>query len=200
MGAAGYRPRFGKDIRIKPDVPVRADTPRPCGKAGCGGEGSFRVPSSRNRLDDHLWFCLQHAREHNEHWDYFNGMSEAQIEAFRVDAVTGHRPTWPLGKRAAQMRREESLRDVHDLLGGAFGSAASRAEQRRAERPLTPPQIRALDVLDLEAGATLHQIKGRYKELVKRFHPDANGGDRGAEERLKRVIQAYGVLRASGLT
>jgi DnaJ-class molecular chaperone len=46
----------------------------------------------------------------------------------------------------------------------------------------------------------LHQIKARYKELVKRFHPDANGGDRGAEERLKQVIKAYGVLRASGLT
>jgi len=57
-----------------------------------------------------------------------------------------------------------------------------------------------LEVLDLDATATLHQIKARYKELVKRFHPDANGGDRGAEERLKKVIQAYGVLRASGLT
>ena len=61
-------------------------------------------------------------------------------------------------------------------------------------------QALALDVLNLEAGASLHQIKARYKELVKRFHPDANGGDRGAEERLKRVIQAYAVLRASGLT
>src|SRR5438105_3752278 len=92
MGEAGYRPRFGKDIRIKPDVPVKSPAARPCGKRECEGEGTFRVPRSRDRLDEHLWFCLQHAREHNETWDYFRGMNEADIEAFRVDAVTGHRP------------------------------------------------------------------------------------------------------------
>ena len=57
----------------------------------------------------------------------------------------------------------------------------------------------AFDQLQLPHNATLIEIKARYKELVKRFHPDANGGDRGAEERLKQVIKAYGVLRASGL-
>ena len=202
MGEAGYRPRFGKDIRIKPDGSVRADEPRSCSARSCKGEGSFRVPRARDRLDEHLWFCLEHARQHNEHWDYFNGMSEAEIEAFRVDAVTGHRPTWPLGKRAAQMHRApgfRSFRDTYGVFADDSGDPAA-AERRRAERPLTRPQSLALDVLNLEAGASLHQIKARYKELVKRFHPDANGGDRGAEERLKRVIQAYGVLRASGLS
>jgi DnaJ-domain-containing protein 1 len=117
--------------------------------------------------------------------------------------VTGHRPTWPLGKRAAQAQGEHRLRatyDAHAFFGDAGEDPVAAAERRRAQRPLTQPQARAFDVLDLEAGASLHQIKARYKELVKRFHPDANGGDRGAEERLKRVIQAYGVLRASGLT
>jgi hypothetical protein len=203
MAQAGYRPRFGKDIRIKPDAPVRAPASRPCGKAGCAGEGIFKVPKARDRLDDHLWFCLEHARAHNEHWDYFNGMSEAEIEAFRTDAVTGHRPTWPLGKRAARAHNGERIyafRDHHGMFGGAFDSHAASGRSGRPVRPLTAPQVRALDVLDLEEGTSLHQIKARYKELVKRFHPDANGGDRGAEERLKRVIQAYGVLRASGLT
>jgi hypothetical protein len=203
MGAAGYRPRFGKDIRIKPEVPVRAPKTRPCAKRGCEGEGAFRVPRSRQRLDDHLWFCLVHAREHNETWDYFQGMSEAEIDAFRVDAVTGHRPTWPLGKRAAHApgkQEPRSFGDTHHLFGGAFEPPLGNGTDGSPARPLTGPQVRALDVLNLEAGASLHQIKARYKELVKRFHPDTNGGDRGSEERLKRVIQAYGVLRASGLT
>jgi hypothetical protein len=202
MGAAGYRPRFGKDIRIKPDAPVQTHEPRPCSARSCKGEGAFRVPKARDRLDEHLWFCLEHARKHNEHWDYFNGMSEAEIEAFRVDAVTGHRPTWPLGKRAPHVHRAPGFRSFSDAYGVFEDESAklAAAERRRAERPLTRPQALALDVLNLEAGASLHQIKARYKELVKRFHPDANGGDRGAEERLKRVIQAYGVLRASGLT
>lgn len=203
MGEADYRPRFGKDIRIKPDAPVTSPAVRPCGKRGCEGEGKFRVPRSRDRLDEHLWFCLHHAREHNETWDYFRGMKEAEIEAFRVDAVTGHRPTWPLGKRAAHVhgtQNARSFRDTYRVFSDGFDPAAGVVRDGAAARPLTGPQARALDVLNLEAGASLHQIKARYKELVKRFHPDANGGDRGSEERLKRVIQAYGVLRASGLT
>ena len=202
MDTAGSRPRFVKDIRIKPDAPVRATAGRPCGKRGCEGEGAFRVPRSRERLDEHVWFCLQHAREHNETWDYFKGMDEGQIEAFRVDAVTGHRPTWPLGKRAAHLHGKpdyRSFRDSHHVFGEAWQEGVHPTSSP-PPRPLTAPQARALDVLNLEAGASLHQIKARYKELVKRFHPDANGGDRGSEERLKRVIQAYGVLRASGLT
>ncbi len=199
MGETGYKPRFGKDIRIKPDAPQRSARARPCEAPGCAGEGGYRVPRSRERLNEHLWFCLEHARAHNERWDYFSGMKESEIEAFRNEAMTGHRPTWPLGKRAATPRREHVVRDVHDPFE-FFREPPRGTEPRPPERTFTPVQIRALDVLDLEAGASLHQIKARYKELVKRYHPDANGGDRGAEERLKRVIQAYGVLRASGLT
>lgn len=203
MATTDYRPRFGKDIRIKPAAPVRAETRRPCGTPDCLGEGAYRVPKSRQHLNEYLWFCLQHAREHNEHWDYFSGMNEAEIAAFQIDAVTGHRPTWPLGKRAARTPGEQRFNgfgDAHGLFGHEFDGHGADEAREAPMRPLTPLQQRALDVLDLETGASLHQIKARYKELVKRFHPDTNGGDRGAEERLKRVIQAYGVLRASGLT
>ncbi|MGH6888614.1 MAG: J domain-containing protein [Rhizomicrobium sp.] len=201
MAAADYRPRFGKDIRIKPEAPARARAFRACDNPGCRGEGAFRVPKSRDRLDEHLWFCLEHARHHNEHWDYFHGMSTDQIEAFCVDAVTGHRPTWPLGKRAANGATHDHrrFRDYHSVFGNTASGRTAPEAAVRATRTLTGPQARALDVLNLESDASLHEIKARYKELVKRFHPDTNGGNRGAEERLKRVIQAYGVLRASGL-
>jgi hypothetical protein len=88
----------------------------------------------------------------------------------------------------------------NDTYGDFQKDADSPAGPRRPERTLTRLQIQALDTLHLAHSATLIEIKARYKELVKRFHPDANGGDRGAEERLKQVIKAYGVLRASGLT
>jgi hypothetical protein len=190
--------RFKKDIRIKPDeVPIRAM--RACARPDCPSEGTHQVPRSRDHLEDHLWFCLEHARAHNEAWDYFRGMSGAEIEAFRTAAVIGHRPTWPLGKRAARARNGEGAYHFADDFG-LFAHVEERPQPRPAQRPLTRLQERALDVLNLDACATLHQIKARYKELVKRFHPDANGGDRGAEERLKQVIKAYGVLRASGLT
>jgi DnaJ-domain-containing protein 1 len=197
MAKASYSPRFGRDIRIKPDVVAEVKT-RTCAVKGCTEEGAYRVPRSRDSLTSYLWLCLLHAREHNEKWDYFAGMSEAEIERFREEAVVGHRPTWPLGKRAAGFSGGHSSYRIED--GYAVFAEAEPAAPRRPERVLTRLQRQAFDVLSLEPSATLNEIKARYKELVKRFHPDANGGDRGTEERLKQVIKAYGVLRASGLT
>jgi hypothetical protein len=194
------RPRFKSDIRIRPDAPARAAKAqaRPCAIAGCGEAGDCRVPKSRDNLSDYLFLCLEHARAHNESWDYFKGMGDGDIEKFREEAILGHRPTWPMGKRAARMRTGQGPLHVHD--GYAVMGDEDEPQARRPERQLTRLQVMAMDTLQLAHNATLNEIKARYKELVKRFHPDANGGDRGAEERLKQVIKAYGVLRASGLT
>lgn len=191
--------RFKKDIRIKPGKAEPPPTARACARPDCPNEGIHPVPKSRDALSEHLWFCREHARAHNESWDYFRGMSEKDIRAFQDEAVIGHRPTWPLGKRSARPRNGTGPYAVKDDYG-MFGEAGESTRPRPPKRQLTGVQERALDVLNLDATATLQQIKARYKELVKRFHPDANGGDRGAEERLKQVIKAYGVLRASGLT
>ncbi|MFZ1965281.1 MAG: DnaJ domain-containing protein, partial [Roseiarcus sp.] len=59
--------------------------------------------------------------------------------------------------------------------------------------------LKALDALELDARATVVTIKARYKELVKRHHPDANGGDRSSEDKLREIIQAYNYLRANKL-
>ncbi|MDE2184736.1 MAG: J domain-containing protein [Alphaproteobacteria bacterium] len=199
MAKAQYKPRFGHDIRIKPDERA-APKMRRCAIAGCGEEGGYRVPKNRENLSTYLWLCLAHARQHNEKWDYFAGMSEAQIARFQEEAVVGHRPTWPLGKRAAGFPGGHGPHHIEDGHAVFADDLDKPAGPRRPERVLTRLQRQAFDVLNLESSATLKEIKARYKELVKRFHPDANGGDRGAEERLKLVIKAYGVLRASGLT
>jgi len=191
--------RFRKDIRIKPEVVQARPTLRSCARPDCINGGTHPVPKSKDNLNEHLWFCLEHARAHNESWDYFKGMSEREIELFRTEALIGHRPTWPLGKRAARPRNGQGSYAFEDGFE-VFSGTAERQRPRPPERRITDLQAKALYVLNLDASATLHQIKARYKELVKRFHPDANGGDRGAEERLKQVIKAYGVLRASGLT
>ena len=195
------RSRFKSDIRIKPDAAPRAarTAARPCAIPGCAEAGDCRVPKSRDNLSDYLWLCMVHARAHNESWDFFKGMGDNDIEKFREEAMLGHRPTWPLGKRAAKMRTGQGPMHFHDGYA-VLGDEDDNGQVRRPERQLTRLQIMAMDTLQLAHNATLIEIKARYKELVKRFHPDANGGDRGAEERLKQVIKAYGVLRASGLT
>ncbi len=201
MAKQSARAQFKEKIRIKPEqarVPT-TEKVRACAHAGCEEEGGYRVPKSRQALGEYVWLCLAHARAHNESWDYFKGMDEKQIESFRNDAVTGHRPTWPLGKRAARMHNPYGSFHFDDAFG-AFGKEEKPARPRPPERQVTRVQLQAFEILGLEPSATLNEIKARYKELVKRFHPDANGGDRGAEERLKQVIKAYGVLRASGVT
>src|SRR5262249_24560024 len=202
MTSAKQGPRYKRDMRIKPDAPkAEPETKlRACARPGCTEEGGYKVTRSRDRLGEYIWLCLAHAREHNQSWDYFRGMDEKYIESFRNDAVTGHRPTWPMGKRTARMHNPFGSFSFGDTYGDFEKDADSPVGPRRPERTLTRLQMQALDTLHLAHNATLIEIKARYKELVKRFHPDANGGDRGAEERLKQVIKAYGVLRASGLT
>ena len=200
MAKTGSTSRYKKDIRIKPDMILKPSV-RACSIKGCTGEGAYKVPKSRDQLSTYLWVCLQHAREHNEKWDYFKGMSQADIDRFQDEAIIGHRPTWPMGKRVAGAPEEHSFRGAYHVEDGfaVFGDVEEPAGPRRPERVLTRLQRQAFDILNLEPSATLNEIKARYKELVKRFHPDANGGDRGTEERLKQVIKAYGVLRASGI-
>jgi DnaJ-domain-containing protein 1 len=197
MPSAQYRPRFVKDIRIKPDVETKPRL-RVCTHPGCTDEATCNVTKSSKNLSERIWLCLPHAREHNEHWDFFEGMSEEEILRFRIDAITGHRPTWRLDKRTARAPNPYGTFDVDSVFGDIEEEEAPKP--RRPVHSVTGPIRNALDVMGLGETATLQEIKSRYKELVKRFHPDANGGDRGAEERLKQVIKAYGVLRASGLT
>jgi hypothetical protein len=191
--------RFKTDIRIKPArAKKREPETRMCEAPDCIGPGNCRVPKSPRNLSEYYWYCSVHARLHNEAWDYFKGMDDDEIQRFREDALTGHRPTWQLGKRAAKARMGQTplggVQDSHAVLG-----EDGEPQVRRPERQLTRLQIMAFDTMQLAHNATLIEIKARYKELVKRFHPDANGGDRGAEERLKQVIKAYGVIKASGL-
>ena len=131
MANAGYRPRFGKDIRIKPDVRAVPQI-RECEREDCRDEATCHVTKSRKNLSERIWLCLTHAREHNEHWDFFEGMSEDEIERFRIDAITGHRPTWPLGKRAP--RAPNPYGSFH--FDSAFGDFATEEapKPRRATR------------------------------------------------------------------
>jgi hypothetical protein len=205
MTSNAYRPRFGFDIRINPDKPRPKAVGKRCAKPGCTATAEVYVPKDRNDMNDRQWLCREHLREHNQGWNYFAGMSDQEIERFCLDSVTGHRPTWPLGKRAASNRanQQERTRSAWSYRFedgfAVFEDAAEAAAPPPHRTRLTKTQLDALAVLNLEESATLHDIKARYKELVKRFHPDANGGDRGTEERLRQVIRAYGHLRATGL-
>ncbi|MBM3601710.1 MAG: molecular chaperone DnaJ [Alphaproteobacteria bacterium] len=182
---------------------------RMCNAPECRAEGLYRAPVSRHRLTEYYWFCLDHVRSYNASWNFYAGMSEREIEAYNRADTTWWRPTWPLGGKgghgsgADRTRRSgfdarrfgaENIRDGF----GFFTDAEGRTEGRRRAPPRTGNSDQeALQIMDLPPNAEWGQIKARYKELVKAHHPDANGGDKAAEERLKSINQAYTTLKKS---
>ncbi|MBF0373586.1 MAG: J domain-containing protein [Alphaproteobacteria bacterium] len=168
---------------------------KPCDHPGCAQIGDFRAPRSRDALNTYFWFCLEHVRAYNAAWDFYAGMSPDEIErAVRAD-VTWQRPTWPLGRGGAtRPERGEARRGprMHD----PFGFFDDDEAEPTREAPPTP-ESRAMRLLELELPLTMAALKTRYRELVKRHHPDANPGDSGAEERFKEISQAYRTLMTS---
>lgn len=219
-GAFQYKPKF-KDIRVRPpskedaakkaaeeDVHALKPGERPCDHPGCRAAASARAPKSRDMLNEHYWFCQPHAAEYNRNWDFFAGMSEGEIRQRQQDEMfTGGRPTWEMkagrfsreaASFSAKVGKGEGYRDPFNLFGHGGG-----AHTRRPVEPEGPKlgkiERNALAELDLEAGAEGSAIRARYTELVRRLHPDANGGDRAGEQRLQKVIRAYQALRKAGM-
>lgn len=202
-------PRPRTDTSRDRGAAAQGAPPRICDFPGCDLSGDYRAPKSRRPETGHFWFCLSHVRDYNAAWDFFAGMNQQEIEAYQSGNATWHRPTWHIGggrPGAGGNGREEmptqGWYDPLDLMGEAglagetgFAAGASGTAQGR---PLSPAERKALADLDLEGRVTAQQIKARYKQLVKRFHPDANGGSRSAEEKLKRINQAYSYLMSCG--
>ena len=204
-----YRPRF-VDIRVRPpkaeeeaaaDVNALKPGERPCDHADCRAPAATRAPKSRDLMGEHYWFCQAHAAEYNRTWNFFAGMSEAEIRTrMAEDVATGGRPTWSIsqgGRNREAAAGRAPFRDPFGLFGAVQGREASA--RAAAERRLGKLERGALADLDLDATATQTVIRERYVELVKRCHPDANGGDRSTEHKLERVIRAYKTLRKARL-
>lgn len=199
--------KYFDQIRIRPKKGAEPSSRAPaCQWDGCDQAGTHRAPVGRMKEGEYFSFCLDHVREYNRGFNYFSGLADSDIARFQKEALTGHRPTWKMGASSgprsapdiAQMRSGRAgyynrMRDPYNLFGG---SKDTRQPRERKARPL---EAKALETLGLDTKATGTDIKARYKELVKRHHPDANGGDRGSEDRFRDVLQAYRVLKQAGL-
>jgi hypothetical protein len=164
---------------------------RRCDQAGCAEDGAHRAPAARDRLDEYLWFCLEHVRAYNLAWDFFAGMSEAEIERQRRSDTVWQRPSWPLGQFGEHAGADRyRIRDGFDFFWGSDWAAGK-------PQPPMSEEEKALAALDLKEPVTFQDVKARYKALVKILHPDTNGSDPAAVERLKTINQAYAALKMS---
>ena len=213
-----YTPRF-TDIRVKPPKPgdEAAETvglkpgERQCDWPACRKPAAARAPKSRETPGLYYDFCQPHAAEYNKNWNFFAGMSEGDIRAQREDELTtGGRPTWKM--QAGRASREAAAFAAKFKTGANSGAGSWRdtfdvfGASRRAPEPEAGPgahlgklERKAMADLDLEPGVDRQRIRMRSHDLLKRCHPDMNGGDRGAEDKLQRVLMAYRTLKKAGM-
>jgi DnaJ-domain-containing protein 1 len=185
-----------RHTRARAYAPDPSAPGRCCDLPGCDLAGEYRAPKSRDNLRDYWWFCLEHVRAYNSSWDYYKGMSPAQMERELRSDTAWNRPSWPLGRLGSKAWEEEVLRDPLHILRSA---GVNQARERAAGK--APTELREpLETLGLTWPTTLDTVKTRYKELAKRHHPDANGGSRESEERLKTINLAYAALRTRLVT
>jgi hypothetical protein len=180
-------------IHLKPNSAEFADSSpdsglRHCDMPGCRLRGEHRAPKDR-ALTDYYWFCLEHVREYNQAWNYFSGMSDREVEDHVVNSYYGDRPTWRYDLEGSA---EEALRrkawQTHNFTQGESPSS------KKLSYALTP-EGEALAIMGLQMPVTLEDIKVRYKALVKKHHPDVNGGCNESEELLKSINMAYTILK-----
>lgn len=186
--------------RAKPSPRFHGRHPgrRPCSAGGCTERGEFRVPGTyRPSFDgpgDYRWMCLDHVRAYNAAYDYFSGMSADDVAAAHDPYGGWANETRAFAATGADAPPKWSdFRDPMDALGARFKHARQRAEDRAAG--ISPQRSVAYRTLGLAPGADRRAIRSAYSELVRKYHPDRNGGDRSFEKKLQSVVEAYKRLR-----
>lgn len=197
-------------IRIKPRREEKAaPVEHVCDWEGCDLPGEYRAPKGARSEGQYHHFCLEHVRHYNTAFNFFAGMSKDELdEALHTPPKAESRSSFATGnpqmRGAAARAAREALRPG-DKYGDPFGVFAKyrhrQSQKPAAERvkPLHEQDRRALETLGILGHAKSDDIKSAYKTLVKIHHPDANGGDKSSEDRLRAIIAAYAHLKKVGL-
>lgn len=174
-----------------------------CAAPGCDAPGEFRAPDPAGRRPgfdgpgDWQWLCLDHVREHNARYNFFAGMSTEEIEAQQRPYAGWERETRAFTANPGGGPRWADFADPLDAISARFRGGVSREAAREDGKPLSGADRKALKVLDLPVDSDRRALRERYSELVRRFHPDRNGGDRTHEKALQDVIAAYTQLKSA---
>ncbi len=174
-----------------------------CELPGCTEAGEFRAPGGRGSSfdgpGDYRWFCLEHVRSFNAGYDWFDGMSSDEILAAQSPIYGWERETRAFSPTAG-IDAAPRWADFADPLEAISARARMRQPAMRADgRAVTLDERRALELLGLQLNANRLELRQRYSELVRRYHPDRNGGDRSYETRLQQVVEAYQLLRRAAV-
>ena len=170
---------------------------RVCDFEGCTKPGVFRAPKAPDVLDDFYWFCQEHVREYNQKWNFFDGTTEAELNAQMSKDKVWERETKPMGDPEARAWARLGIEDPHQVLGANGTRNPGRHGGSGGGRRLPPTEQRAVDILEAKSDWTKTEVRKAYKKLIKVLHPDMNGGDRSQEEQLQEVVWAWDQIKDS---
>lgn len=169
---------------------------RNCEHPGCEEAGKYRAPRAPDVLDEYLWFCKDHVREYNQKWSFFDGTTEAELNAQRSKDRVWERKTKPIADPEQRAWARLGIEDPHQVLG----QNATRNPGKSANghtRKLPPTERKAIEILEAKDHWTKAEIRKAYKALIKVLHPDMNGGDRSDEDKLQEVVWAWDQVKDS---
>lgn len=195
-------------IRIRPRREEKPEPIRtPCDWEGCDLPGTYKAPKGHRNEGQYHNFCLEHVRHYNTAFNFFAGMDKDELEeALHTPPRAETRTTFGTGQPGTQKSRTARTAGIRpgDRFGDPFGVFAryrwSQSKKPAAERarPMHEQDRRAFETLGFPGHAKSEEIKKAYKALVKIHHPDANGGDKSSEDRLRAIIAAYSHLKKTG--
>ena len=188
-------PKYFNNLRIKPK---NLSKKRPCDYGGCNEHGEFQA---KTKSAAKFFYCLNHIKEFNKNYNFFEGMSEEEIIDYQISAIIGHRPTWKSGTNPhanyfSKFAKNDgsAFDDPFDL----FEKDKTTKYERQSKIKKGKISEKAYKLLDFSSLSSKSDIRKKFKEVVKSLHPDTNGGDNSQEDLLKEVISAYKTLKSQG--
>ena len=160
-----------------------------CDWNNCFEEGSYRAPIEKDNSKKYRMLCLNHIREFNKNWNYFEGMDDKQIYDFIKSDMTWHKSTQSFSSsdNFFKVLWNNALRE--DLnkykINGQFDPT----------NKFNHNDVKAFGILGLSIGIKWKNIKEKFKKLVKKYHPDMNAGNKKYEDKLKVITLAYTQLK-----
>ena len=198
---------FNFDLRVSTDKKKRRGgrrgmsgafetSQRVCEHPGCEEAGQYRAPKAPDVLDDFFWFCQEHVREYNLKWNFFDGTTEAELNAQMSKDKVWERETKSFSNPEAKAWARLGIDDAHQVLGDNATRNPGKSNGDQTRR-LPPTERRAIDILEAKDHWSKAEIRKAYKKLIKVLHPDMNGGDRSQEEQLQEVVWAWDQIKDS---
>jgi len=162
-----------------------------CEWENCKENGKFKAPLEKDNSKNYKWLCERHIKLFNKNWNYFEGMSQREIENFVKSDLTWHRPTQKFGS-------SDNFFNIlwNNALNDKFNFFKHEKKISSLDgKKLSQKDMDAFKIMGLEFDSSWPAVQKKFKTLVKKFHPDKNAGNKQFEDKLKKITLAYSHLK-----